>query len=105
MIILIPPGNNACTVTQLWPARTQTAHFKTIAYTPRTSPPLQNNNIHTKDQSTIILQQFSMKTKELRNFMDKVSSDITKIMWACTTAQENTGKLIENVISQALTKP
>ena len=29
--------------------------------------------------------------------MDKVSDDI-KFMQACTAAQENTGKLIENVI-------
>ena len=37
--------------------------------------------------------------------MDKVSGDITKITQAWTAAQENTGKLIENIISQALTKP
>ena len=36
--------------------------------------------------------------------MDKVSGDITKITQACSTAQENTGKLIENTILQALTK-
>ena len=36
--------------------------------------------------------------------MDKVSGDITKITQACTTVQENTGKLIEKAISQALTK-
>ena len=36
--------------------------------------------------------------------MDKVSSNITKITQAYTTAQENIGKLIENVISKALTK-
>ena len=46
-----------------------------------------------------------MIPQELRYFMDKVSSDITNITQACTTAQENTGKLIEYVISQALTKP
>ena len=34
-----------------------------------------------------------------------VYDDITKITQACTTAQENTGKLIENTIPQALTKP
>ena len=37
--------------------------------------------------------------------MHKVSDDITKITQAYTTAQENTGKLIENVISWALIKP
>ena len=46
-----------------------------------------------------------MITQELRNFRDKLSGDITKITQACTTAQENTGKLIENAISQASTKP
>ena len=45
-----------------------------------------------------------MITQELRNFTDKESGDITKIMQACTVAQENTGKLIENAISQTLTK-
>ena len=33
-----------------------------------------------------------------------MSSNITKITQAYTAAQENTGKLIENAISQALTK-
>ena len=37
--------------------------------------------------------------------MAKASGDITEIMHAHTAAQENTGKLIENAISQALTKP
>ena len=46
-----------------------------------------------------------MITQELRNVTYKVSSDITKIMQACTAAQENTGKLIENAISEALMKP
>ena len=40
----------------------------------------------------------------LRDFMDKVSNDITKSQ-TYTAAQENTGKLIENMISQALIKP
>ena len=34
-----------------------------------------------------------------------MSGDITKITQACIAAQENTGKLTENVISEALTKP
>ena len=46
-----------------------------------------------------------MITQELRNFTDIVFSDITKITQACTTAQENTSKLIENALSQALAKP
>ena len=48
-----------------------------------------------------------MITQELRSFIDKVSSDslLTQIMQACTTAQENTSKLIENTILQTLTKP
>ena len=46
-----------------------------------------------------------MITQELRHFMGKVSGDISKTTEACTATQENTGKLLENVISQALTKP
>ena len=65
----------------------------------------QNNIVHPHYHSTVILQQFSMITQELRNFTDKVSGDITKITQACTTAHENTGKLIESAISLALTKP
>ena len=44
------------------------------------------------DQSTVILLQFSMITKEIKNFTNKVSSDITKITQAYHAAQENTGK-------------
>ena len=45
-----------------------------------------------------------MITKELKKFTDKVSSDITNITQVYSTAQENTGKLVENAIWQALTK-
>ena len=45
-----------------------------------------------------------MITQELGNFTEKVSGDITKMMQAYTAAQENTGKLIENAMSWALTK-
>ena len=45
-----------------------------------------------------------MITQELKNFTEKLSSDITKNTQAYTTAQENTGKLIEDAILQALTK-
>ena len=34
-----------------------------------------------------------------------MSGDISKIMQACITTVKNTGKLIENAILQALTKP
>ena len=53
----------------------------------------------------LILQQFSIITQELRNFTDKVSGDITKITQTCTAAQENTGKLKEDAISQTPPKP
>ena len=65
----------------------------------------QNNNVHPHNQSTVILQQFSMITQELRNFTEKLSGDINKITQKCTTTQENTCKLIENEILQGLTKP
>ena len=44
-------------------------------------------------------------TQELRNFMDNVSGDITKITQACTMNDKLTDKLMENTMSQALTKP
>ena len=69
-----------------------------------TSNSPQNSATQPHDQSTVSLQQFSMITQDLRKFMDKVSCDITKNIQAYTTAQENTGKLLENMISQALTK-
>ena len=56
------------------------------------------------DQSTTILQLFSMITEELKNFTNKKSGDITKITKAYNTAHENTDKLIENAISQTLRK-
>ena len=65
----------------------------------------QNDNMHPYDQSTVILQQFSMIPQKLKNLMDKVSSDITKIMQASTAARVNAGKLIENAILQALSRP
>ena len=45
-----------------------------------------------------------MVMQELKNFKEKVSSDITKITQACTAAQEKTWKVIVNAIPQALTK-
>ena len=56
------------------------------------------------NQSIIILQQFSMITEESKTFTNQVSGDIMKILQAYNTAQENTGTLIENAISQALTE-
>ena len=64
----------------------------------------QNDMTQSHDKSTIILQQFSMMTKELKYFTNKVSSDIMKITQGYNTAQEKTGKHIENAISQAVTK-
>ena len=64
----------------------------------------KNNTTQSQDQSTTMLQQFRIITKELKNFTNKVSSNITKIIQAYNTAQENTGKLIENAIPKALTK-
>ena len=82
--------HNICTVAQLQLAKTQTAHLK-IMYTPW---PVY-----------CYLTAFSMITQGLRNFSYKVSGDITKLTRACTAAQGNTSKLIENAILQALTKP
>ena len=38
----------------------------------------QSQDVHPHDQSTVILQQFSIITQELQNFMDKVSSDLNR---------------------------
>ena len=39
----------------------------------------QSQKMQFHNQSTVILNQFSMTTQELQNFMDKVSGDINKI--------------------------
>ena len=65
----------------------------------------QNQDVHSHNQSTVILSQFSITTQELKNFMDKVSGDLNKITQACMAAPENTSNLIENSISQALARP
>ena len=74
-------------------------------------PQLASNNIgntpatnitQPHNQSTVILQQFSMITEELKSFTNKVFGDITKITQPHNAAQENKGKHIENTISQAL---
>ena len=43
--------------------------------------------------------------QELQNFTNKESSDLHKITQTCTTAQENTSRLVQDVISQALSSP
>ena len=84
-------------------------HTQTIS----NNPIIPSNNIgntpttniaQPNDQSTIILQQFSTIAKELKDFTNKVSSDITKIIQAYNTSHKKPGKLIENATSQALTK-
>ena len=62
------------------------------------------NTAQTNDQSSVILQQFSMIAEKLKNFTNKVSGDIMKTTQAYNTSHERKGKLIENAISQALTK-
>ena len=52
----------------------------------------QNNTTQSCNQSTVIVQLFSIITEELKNSTNKVSSDITKITQAYNTAQENTGQ-------------
>ena len=66
----------------------------------------QNNAIHSHDQSNCYLTTIQCDHAGIKKLCGQsVTSDITKITQACITAQETTGKLIENVISQALTKP
>ena len=63
-----------------------------------------NNILSPDNQSTIILQQFSIMAEELKSFTKQVLSDIMKKTQAHNCVQEHTGKLIENAMSQALTK-
>ena len=110
-----PPESNALgTIAKLSLSQNQIdlcndTHTQTIS----NNPIIPNNVINStpttniaqpNDQSTIILQQFSMITEELKNFTNKASGDITKITQAYNTSYEKTGKLIEKAISQALTK-
>ena len=62
---------------------------------------ITNNSIGSTPK-TNITQPCIMK--ELQNFTNKVLGDITKITQTYNTAQENTDKLTENAVSQALTK-
>ena len=55
---------------------TQPMYSKSIAANQNTNSLPQNNNVHPYNQSIVILQQFGMITKELRNFTDKVSCGI-----------------------------
>ena len=98
------------TVTRLTFLRTQDKQFSnastqhmcsdiTLA-NQNTNSSFENHNMHPHNQCDVIFQQFSMITQELRNIMDKVFGHINKITQACTAAQENTSKLIENAILQ-----
>ena len=58
----------------------------------------------TDNQSAIIQLQFSIKAEKLKKITKQVSSDIIEMTQAHNTVQEQTDKLIENAISQALTK-
>ena len=107
-IVPLPPAepsefNTFGTITRLLLSQNQAelpnvTHTQTISN--NTSTP--NNDIdntspakmaQTNDQSTTILQQFSMIAKELENFTNKVSHDITKITQVCNTSQEKTGNI------------
>ena len=61
--------------------------------------------MHSHDQSTVILQQFNIITQELQNVTNKLSGYLYQITWVCTMAQENTNRLIQDAISQALATP
>ena len=60
--------------------------------------------VQSHNQSTVILQQFSMITQELKSFTNKVPVILQKSHRHYNRAQENTGNLMENAISQPLTK-
>ena len=67
------------------------------------NPPL--NSIPLPDnQSSIIIDHFSQLTEEWKNFTKLVLNNLSEMAQAQKTTQEQTGKFIENAISQALTK-
>ena len=90
--------------TQLNNGHPQSIYSQALPSNNNTTNSPKNNTTYPHDQSIVFLQQFSIITQEFKNFRNKVSSDITKITQEYTTAQENTGKLIENAVSQALNK-
>ena len=70
----------------------------THTYTTSNNPIIPNNGIDNTLTTNI------SQPNDQCNFTNKVSSDITKITHAYNASQENTEKIIENAISQALTK-
>ena len=82
--------------------QTQTAPRTSIITNNSIGNAPKSNMILSHDQSTIILQQFSMITEKVKNFTKCLV--ILQRSHKHNTAQENTGKPIEHAISQALTK-
>ena len=66
--------------------------------------PLLHSIPFPNNQSSIIIDQFSQLTEELKNCTKLVSSNLSEMAQAHKTVQEQTGKFLENVILQALTK-
>ena len=58
---------------------TQPMYSDIVLVNQNTNSSLQNQYVHPHDQSTVILQQFSMITQELHNLTDEVSCDINEI--------------------------
>ena len=56
---------------------TQSIYSKSTNNNTNNSP--QNNTVHPHNQSTVILQQFSMITQELRNLMEKGPVTLPKL--------------------------
>ena len=82
----LPESNAFTTITTLTFLQTQDEHVSNTHTQPMYSDiplvnldmnsSLGNQNMYPHNQSTVILQQFSMITQELQNFTDKVPGDI-----------------------------
>ena len=66
--------------------------------------PTLNSIPFPNNQSSIITDQFSQLTVELKIFTKLVSNNLSEMTQVLKTTQEQTGKFIEKALSQALTK-
>ena len=60
------------TFLQILNEQVNSSHKQSMYSVQNTNSPLESQNVHPHNQSTVILQIFSMITQELQNFMDKV---------------------------------
>ena len=105
----LPEINTFAAITRLTFLQTQdepvnNSHKQPMHSVQNTNISLQSQNIHPPQPIHCYLTAIQHDNTRTAQF-HKVFSNINKITEACTEAQENTSKLIESAISQALAKP